>query len=72
MRDYGGIMLPLGLFVASQMLLRRARKITAAASMAALAGSLIMRIGIISDGDESAQRPQVSMRFAQPDNLPRA
>jgi hypothetical protein len=72
MRDYGGIMLPLGLFVASQMLPRHARKITTAASMATLAGSLIMRIGIISDGNESAQRPQVSLRFAQPDNLPRA
>ena len=30
-----------------------------------------MRIGVIRDGEQSAERPEVSMRFAQPENLPR-
>ena len=34
------------------------------ASLAALAGSLTMRIQVMNQGDESARRPEVSMRFA--------
>jgi hypothetical protein len=69
-RDKLGVALPLSLFLVSQLLPDRARKLSKIASVAALAGSLVMRIGVMRDGDESAVRPAISMRFAQPDNLP--
>jgi hypothetical protein len=62
--------LPLGLFIVSQLLPRRARTVSAIASLAALTGGLLMRIRVMGDGDKSAERPDISMRFAQPDNLP--
>jgi protein NrfD len=70
-RDIAGAAVPLGLFLASAMLPGRAQALSQVAAVAALAGSLLMRIGVIGDGEESATRPHVSMRFAQPDNLPR-
>ncbi len=62
-----GIVLPLGLQIVS--LLARRRMPTVAA-VAVLAGSLMMRVAIMSAGDESASRPEISFRFAQPENLP--
>jgi formate-dependent nitrite reductase membrane component NrfD len=41
------------------------------ASLAALAGSLLLRVSIMGAGDESATRPDISFRFSQPKNLPR-
>ncbi|HYZ30841.1 MAG TPA: hypothetical protein VE684_01010, partial [Crenalkalicoccus sp.] len=41
------------------------------ASVAALGGSLLFRIAILGAGAASARRPETSLRFAQPDNLPR-
>jgi protein NrfD len=71
-RDTLGIVLPLGLFMASLVLPSRARRLSETASLAALIGSLAMRIGVMYDGDASAEQPSISMRFAQPDNLPRS
>ncbi len=63
-----GTLVPLGLLMASLLFTRRrSRILTTAASLATLAGSLIMRIEVMSEGDESARRPEVSMRFAQMD-----
>jgi formate-dependent nitrite reductase membrane component NrfD len=70
-RDIAGAAVPLNLFLASWMLPRRARRVSQVAALAALAGSLAMRIGVMREGEESAKRPDVSMRFAQPNNLPR-
>jgi formate-dependent nitrite reductase membrane component NrfD len=68
--DRLGVTLPLSLFLVSQLLPGRARRLSTVASVAALAGSLAMRIGVMRQGVESAARPAISMRFAQPDNLP--
>jgi formate-dependent nitrite reductase membrane component NrfD len=70
-RDIAGAAVPLGLFLASAMLPRRVQALSQVAAVAALAGSLLMRIGVIRDGQQSAAGPDISMRFAQPDNLPR-
>jgi hypothetical protein len=70
-RDIAGVAVPLILFLASRMLPQRAKAVSQVAAAAALAGSLLMRIGVIRNGEQSAERPEVSMRFAQPDNLPR-
>lgn len=67
-----GVMLPLGLYLTSLMLTRRrSRTLTTAASLAVLGGGLAMRIGMMAAGDESARRPEISMGFAQPENLPK-
>jgi hypothetical protein len=60
------IAVPLGLFALSLLCPRRSRSLSTAASMGVLAGSLAMRINVMSEGDESARRPELSMRFAQP------
>ena len=70
-RDIAGVAVPLTLFLASKMLPQSVQAVSQVAAAAALAGSLLMRIGVIRDGEQSAERPEVSMRFAQPDNLPR-
>jgi formate-dependent nitrite reductase membrane component NrfD len=70
-RDIVGVAMPLGLFLISGLLPRRAQALSQVAAQAAIAGSLLMRIGVIRDGEHSAERPNVSMRLAQPDNLPR-
>lgn len=66
-----GVLLPLGLIAASLLTGRRPspvlRNLTA---LAVMAGSAAMRVSMMSTGDESALRPDVSFRFAQPDNLP--
>ena len=64
-----GVMLPIGLLVASR--LGKRDTLTTAAGIAALAGSAMMRISMLGVGMESARRPEISMRFAQPDNLPK-
>lgn len=65
-----GAVVPLGLMMASLLFTRRrSRVLTTAASLAVLAGSLAMRISTMAEGDETARRPDISMRFAQPDNL---
>jgi formate-dependent nitrite reductase membrane component NrfD len=65
-----GVLLPLGLLSVSLLFTRRRSHIlSTAASVAVLAGSLAMRIGVLNQGANSARRPEVSMRFAQPDNL---
>ena len=66
-----GTTMPIGLHAAS-LILGRARPGTTSdiASLAVLAGSLLLRVSIMSAGDESASRPEVSLRFSQPQNLP--
>ena len=71
--DAFGTVLPIGLFATSLALTRRrSRVLSGAAALATLAGSAILRISFMAAGDESAKRPEISMRFAQPDNLPKA
>ena len=60
------IAVPIALFTLSLLLPRRSRFLSSAASLAALGGSLAMRIGVMEEGDDSARRPEISMRFAQP------
>jgi hypothetical protein len=47
------------------------RKGSMLASLATLAGSLCLRIGVMAAGDASADRPRESLGFATPRNLPR-
>ncbi len=53
-----GVLLPLGLLA-----LRRGGK---TASLAVLAGSLLLRVSIMAAGDRSAADPTISFRFTQP------
>ncbi len=66
-----GVILPLGLMVASRLREREPGWLATAAGVVAIAGSAAFRISILGVGAESARRPEISMRFAQPDNLPR-
>ncbi len=63
-----GVAMPLALHLAGAAVVRRPARL---ASIATLLGSLCLRIGVMSAGDESARRPGDSFRFAQPRNLPR-
>jgi formate-dependent nitrite reductase membrane component NrfD len=66
-----GVLLPLGLQAASLVAgPRRARQFGAAASVATLAGSALLRVATLGAGDNSASRPEISFRFSQPENLP--
>lgn len=69
-----GTLLPLGLHAASLLLGRRAPALSGPlsniASLAVLAGSALLRVSIMAAGDESARRPEISLGYAQPDNLP--
>ena len=66
-----GTALPLGLQLASFVVARRKPGILSdVASVAVLAGSLLLRVSMLSIGDRSAERPGISFRFSQPDNLP--
>jgi uncharacterized protein (TIGR03382 family) len=66
------VAVPLGLFLVSLLWpRRRSLALSTMASLATLGASLAMRIGVMKQGDETARQPQISMRFAQPDNLPR-
>ena len=63
-----GAALPLGMLLGSLVLTRgRFRLLSNAASLAVLAGSFAMRVRVLAEGDRSARRPDVTMRFAQPD-----
>lgn len=67
-----GTLLPIALLATSLALTRRrSRTLTLLASLATLAGGATMRISFMAAGDESARRPDISMRFMQPDNLRR-
>jgi formate-dependent nitrite reductase membrane component NrfD len=62
-----GVVLPLGMLAASR---RRPGLLSNAASLAILAGSLLLRVSMMSAGDTSASDPNISFRFSQPENLP--
>jgi formate-dependent nitrite reductase membrane component NrfD len=65
-------LLPLGLLLTSLLFTRRrSRLLSTAASLATLAGALAMRINVMDAGNETAERPEISMRFAQPTTRPR-
>ena len=67
----GGIVLPLGLYAASLALNRhRSHALSRLASLAVLGGTLLLRVSVMQAGDESADKPEISFRFSQPDNLP--
>lgn len=66
-----GVLLPLGLMIASRLREREPGRLATLAGLATIAGSAVFRISILGAGAESARRPEISMRFAQPDNLPR-
>ncbi len=68
-----GVLLPLGLFAASRRLSerQRAQQVSDMASLAVLAGSAMLRIATIGIGQDSQRRPEVSLRFSQPENLPK-
>ncbi len=50
---------------------RRGRPASRLASVLGLLGSATFRVSIMAAGDVSARRPDISFRFAQPENLPR-
>ena len=66
-----GVALPLGLHAASLALSRCPNTASGIASLAVLAGSLMLRVSIMAAGDASASRPEISFRFSQPRNLPK-
>ena len=67
-----GLVLPAGLYVASLALNRqRSDGLSRLASLAVLGGSLMLRVSVMALGDKSARDPEISFRFAQPENLPR-
>jgi formate-dependent nitrite reductase membrane component NrfD len=65
-----GTVMPLGLHLVSLALARRSPALSRVASLAILAGGATMRIAFLAAGDEAALDPSISMRFAQPRNLP--
>jgi formate-dependent nitrite reductase membrane component NrfD len=70
--DTIGMVLPAALIAASLAPGQHAsRRKSGLAAFAILAGSLFLRISIMSAGDRSARQPDISMRFSQPGNLPR-
>jgi formate-dependent nitrite reductase membrane component NrfD len=67
-----GVVVPLALFGAAIALGgRRGRRAGEAAALLTLAGSALLRVSTLGMGDESALRPEVSFRFAKPENLPK-
>lgn len=59
------ILLPLGLQTLSLIFTRgRSRLLSGAAALAILGGSLAMRCSVMTAGDQSAERPDISLRFA--------
>jgi hypothetical protein len=65
-----GALLPMGMLSLS-LALGRSRLLSAAAGLAVLAGSATLRVAFMAAGDCSARRADISMRFAQAENLPR-
>jgi len=57
-----GVALPLGLALA--------RSRSPFGALAVLAGSFMLRVAVMEVGRISAERPEVSFRFSQPENLP--
>ena len=67
-----GTLVPAGLKALSLLVgSRRGRLMSRLASVGAIAGSATFRVSIMAAGDVSAASPDVSFRFAQPDNLAR-
>jgi protein NrfD len=62
-----GVALPLGLYALSR-LAGGDKRVSNTASMAVLAGSLLLRISTLGVGADSAKNPDVSLRFSQPSN----
>lgn len=67
-----GVVLPLGLLAASSFMAKRPRALSVAAGVATLMGSATLRSSMLSLGNVSAKRPDVSFQFSTPKNLPRA
>ncbi|MGU3537677.1 NrfD/PsrC family molybdoenzyme membrane anchor subunit [Methylobacterium sp. A54F] len=68
-----GAALPLGLIAAARLSGRPlSPRAGTVAALAVIAGSAILRTAIIKAGAASAERPDISLRYAQPDNLPEA
>ena len=67
-----GVLAPMGLHAASHLVSDRKAKaaLSDLAAIATLAGSAALRVAVLSVGEESARRPDVSFRFSQPENLP--
>jgi len=61
-----GILVPLGLLGGALLTGSRSRAVSGAASYLVLAGSLTMRVAVIGGGSVSASRPDISLRYAQP------
>ena len=61
---------PLALLAASSFLEKRPRGLSIAAGLLTLMGSAALRTSMLSLGNVSARRPDVSFRFSQPGNLP--
>jgi len=65
-----GAAVPLGLYGLALLGGNRGN-LSRLASLAALGGSLLLRVSILEAGNVSARTPEISFRFAQPDNLGR-
>lgn len=63
-----GVALPLALHVLGEV--SGNRGLSRLASWAVLGGSLLLRVSTMGAGDKSARTPEISFRFAQPNNLP--
>jgi protein NrfD len=61
---------PLGAYAADRLAVGRQPLAAAAGSLSLLAGGALLRHAVMRAGMASARRPRVSLRFAQPDNLP--
>lgn len=66
-----GVLVPLGLLVASRGMVRRPRAVSVAAGLLTLLGSATLRTSTLRVGNISARRPDVSFQFSTPRNLPR-
>jgi hypothetical protein len=67
-----GVAAPLVLLLTSLLLPGRlGRTLSAVGSLTLLGDALTMRVRVLQQGDQSARQPYRSLRFAQPDNLPR-
>ena len=67
-----GAIVPLVLLGSSLLLPGRlGRAASVVGALATLGGALAMRIRVLQRGAQSARQPRRSLRFAQPDNLPR-
>ncbi|WP_237480528.1 NrfD/PsrC family molybdoenzyme membrane anchor subunit [Lichenibacterium dinghuense] len=65
-----GVAAPLGLLAATRFAARRPRAASVAAGALTLLGSATLRTSMLSLGNVSARRPDVSFRFSVPKNLP--